>query len=202
MTEKDVEAFRRCISRGGVVLFPSDTVYGLAVDPDSRASHARLHRLKGRLPGRPGAVMFFRLELAIDALPELGPRTRAAVQRLLPGPLTLLLPNLGRRYPLACGGDPLRIGLRVPELGEALETLRSASWPVLQSSANLTGEPDARRLEDVDQRIRQGVDLELDGGELPGVSSTVLDLTGYESDGSHTVVREGAVPAEHVATAL
>jgi len=146
--------------------------------------------------------MFFRLELAIDALPELGPRTRAAVQRLLPGPVTLVLPNLGRRYPLACGADPLRIGLRVPELSEALEPLRSASWPVLQSSANLTGEPDPRRLEDVDQRIRQEVDLAIDGGELPGVSSTVVDLTGYESDGRHRVVREGAVPAERVAGAL
>ena len=109
----------------------------------------RLYALKGRAAARPAAVMFFDLDLALAALPELGPRTRAAVVKLLPGALTLLLPNPAGRYPLACGPDPGRLGLRVPALAGALAPLAAAQWPVLQSSANRSGGADARRLDEV-----------------------------------------------------
>jgi L-threonylcarbamoyladenylate synthase len=201
VTPDDVETFERCIAVGGVALFPADTVYGLATEPDSREGVDRLYRLKGRKPDRPAAVMFFRLELALAALPELGGRTRSAVERLLPGALTLLLANPRRRYPLACGPEPERLGLRVPHVAGELAPLAGVSWPVLQSSANPSGGADARRVEDVDERIRTGVDLVLDGGELPGTPSTVVDLTGYET-GAWSVVREGAVTTEALAAEL
>jgi L-threonylcarbamoyladenylate synthase len=196
--QEDVETFERCIAVGGVALFPADTVYGLATEPDSREGVERLYRLKGRRPDKPAAVMFFRLELALAALPELGERTRAALEALLPGAVTLLLPNPERRYPLACGPTPEVLGVRVPRLEGALAPLEALRWPVLQSSANRAGGADARRLEEVDDRIRAGVDLVLDGGELPGTPSTVVDLTAYERDGSFAVVREGALPAAAV----
>ena len=202
MTADDVATFRRCIAVGGVALFPSDTVYGLATEPESRDGVHRLYRLKGRRPDRPAAVMFFDLELALAALPELGERTRAALGRLLPGGLTLLLPNPARRWPLACGPEPGRLGLRVPVLEGPLAPLAGARWPVLQSSANRSGGPDARRVADVDPAVRRGVDLQLDAGELAGTASTVVDLTRYEEDGSFAIVREGAVPAAAVAAAL
>jgi L-threonylcarbamoyladenylate synthase len=202
LTPEDAATFERCISVGGVALFPADTVYGLATEPESRDGVYRLYRLKGRAPDRPAAVMFFQLELALAALPELGQRTRAAVERLLPGALTLLLPNPARRFPLACGPEQERLGLRVPRLAGEVEPLASVRWPVLQSSANPSGGEDARRLADVDERIRAGVDLQLDGGELPGTPSTVVDLTGFEADGSFEIVREGAVSGPDVAAAL
>jgi len=202
MTEEEAATFARCISVGGVALFPADTVYGLATEPHSAEGVRRLYALKGRPPDRPAAVMFFALELALAALPELGRRTTDALERLLPGPFTLLLPNPARRYPLACGPEPQRLGLRVPELSGALEPLAATRWPVLQSSANRTGGADARRLEDVDASIRRGVDLQLDGGELPGTPSTVLDLTGYEDGGRYRIVREGAADAAAVHAAL
>lgn len=198
MNPADVEVFERCIAVGGVALFPADTVYGLATEPDSREGVERLYRLKGRVPDRPAAVMFFRLELALAALPELGGRVRGAVERLLPGALTLLLPNPGGRYPLACGPEPGRLGLRVPLLEGELGSLAAVNWPVLQSSANPTGEADARRVTDVDARIRGGVDMILDGGELPGTPSTVVDLTAYEERGEWSVKREGAVPSSEL----
>jgi L-threonylcarbamoyladenylate synthase len=203
VTPEDVDTFERCIAVGGVALFPADTVYGLATEPDSKEGVYRLYRLKGRSPDRPAAVMFFRLELALAALPELGGRTRAALRRLLPGGLTLLLPNPARRYPLASGPDPGgRLGVRVPRLEGALAALAGVAWPVLQSSANRSGGPDARRVEDVDQPIRSGVDLILDGGELPGTPSTVVDLSSYELDGSFDLLREGAVQRAAVEEAL
>jgi L-threonylcarbamoyladenylate synthase len=202
VTPEDVETFERCISVGGVAIFPADTVYGLATEPDSREGVDRLYRLKGRAPDKPAAVMFFQLDAALAALPELGPRTREAVERLLPEALTLVLPNPARRYPLACGPEPERIGLRVPRLEGELAPLSAMGWPVLQSSANRSGGPDARRVEDVDARVRDGVDLVLDAGELPGAPSSVVDLSAYEDTGEWTVLREGAIPREAMVRSL
>jgi L-threonylcarbamoyladenylate synthase len=194
----DAETFARCIRVGGVAVFPADTVYGLACEPDTREAVERLYALKGRRPDKPAAVMFFDLELAFAALPELGDGTKSLLMRLMPGGLTALLPNPRRRYPLACGPDPDTLGLRVPNLGTALSTVR---WPVLQSSANHAGGPDARRLEDVPEAIRRDADMVLDGGELPGTPSTVVDLRRYEDAGEWRVLREGAVPEAEIASA-
>jgi L-threonylcarbamoyladenylate synthase len=195
VSEGDAETFERCMAVGGVAVFPADTVYGLACEPGAEDAVRRLYALKGRRPDKPAAVMFFSVELALAALPELGRHTRVALDALLPGGVTLLLPNPARRFPLACGPAPDRLGLRVPALEGALAPLRGMRWPVLQSSANPSGGADASRLEDVDPRIREAVDLELDAGELPGTPSTVVDLTRYEAEGAYEVLREGAVPA-------
>ena len=80
--------------------------------------------------------------------------------------------------------------------------LAGVAVPVLQSSANPAGGADARRLADIPADIRDGADLVVDGGELPGTPSTVIDLRGYEQEGRWTVVRSGAVPVEAVATVL
>jgi L-threonylcarbamoyladenylate synthase len=197
-TGSDAAAFERCLGVGGVALFPADTVYGLACDPSNRDAVERLYLLKRRALAKPSAVMFFDVELALSTIPELGPRVHAALDRLLPGRLTVLLPNPARRYPLACGGDPLTLGLRVPVVDE----LAGVRWPVLQSSANLAGGPDVHRLDDVPELLRRAVDLVVDGGELPGTPSTVVDLRTYEDSGAWTVVREGAVGSAELAERL
>jgi L-threonylcarbamoyladenylate synthase len=194
----DADAFERCLEAGGVAVFAADTVYGLACDPESADAVARLYALKGRAPDKPAAVMFFDRDLALDALPELGERTRGALTRLLPGALTLLLGNPRGRWPLACGPDPGTLGLRVPDL----ERFAAVRGPVLQSSANAAGGPDARRLDEVPREIRSAADLILDGGELPGTPSTVVDLCRYEQDGVYEIVRTGAVARETVDSAL
>jgi L-threonylcarbamoyladenylate synthase len=202
VTGEDARTFARCMRVHGVAVFPADTVYGLACEPDAPDAVERLYRLKGRPPGKPAAVMFFDRELALAALPELGERTRAALQALLPDALTVLLPNPAARFPLACGPDAGTLGLRVPRLDGALAPLADVRWPVLQSSANHAGGPDPRRLDDVPEDIRRDVDLVLDGGELPGTPSTVLDLRSFELRGEWSVVREGAVAAAELAGRL
>jgi len=190
--------FEACIAGGGVALFPADTVYGLACDPTSREAVSRLYALKGRPADKPAAVMFFSLQRALDALPELDPRTRGALEALLPGAVTLLLPNPLARYPLACGHDPWTLGLRVPAPG----VLADATVPVMQSSANLSGGADPRSLDEVDEALREGADLVVDGGPLPGTPSTVVDLRAYGSHGTWEVLREGALATDDVAAAL
>ena len=195
MNSEDVATFERCIAVGGVALFPTDTVYGLATEPESKEGVQRLYRLKGRRPDKPAAVMFFNRDLALAALPDLPGPTVAAAERLLPGPVTLLLPNPTRRFPLACGPTPDVLGLRVPDCeGE----LANVKWPVLQSSANVSDGPEARRIDEVDAAVRARVDMILDGGELPGTPSTVLDLTRYHEDGSYNVIRLGAMSQAQV----
>ena len=120
MTAEEVEAFAACIAAGGVGLFPADTVYGLATSPDHEAGVHRLYEIKGRDPDRPAAVMFFTLEHALETLGHLGARTREALGRLLPGPVTVVLPNPALLYPLACGPVPQRLGVGGPELTGAL----------------------------------------------------------------------------------
>jgi L-threonylcarbamoyladenylate synthase len=202
VTPDEVETFERCMSVGGVALFPADTVYGLATEPDSREGVDRLYRLKRRKPDKPSAVMFFQLEAALAALPELGARTRNVLESLLPGPVTVVLPNPAHRYPLACGAEPDRLGLRVPALDGQLAPLATVRWPVLQSSANLAGEPEAHRVEDVDSELRGAVDLIIDAGELPGTPSTVVDFSAWEEAGTFEVLREGALPLEAVVRCL
>jgi L-threonylcarbamoyladenylate synthase len=192
------EAFERCIAGGGVAVFPTDTVYGLACDVQNRAAVMRLYGLKGRTAEKPSAVMFFDMDLALSALPELGPRTGAALRRLLPGGVTVLLANPCERYPLACGADLATLGLRVP----VVSSLAGVRRTVLQSSANFAGGPDPRRVRDVPDEIRAGADLVIDAGELPGTPSTVVDLRSYEADGSWEVVRAGAADEEKLGLAL
>jgi L-threonylcarbamoyladenylate synthase len=105
------------------------------------------------------------------------------------------LENRAGRYPLACAvqecAPPGALGVRVPLLASTLTALAAVSVPSAQSSANLSGQPDARRLDEIPASIRSGADLVLDGGELPGVASTVLDLRDYERSGNWSVVRAG-----------
>jgi L-threonylcarbamoyladenylate synthase len=202
ITTEQAATFERCMAVGGVAVFGADTVYGLACDAGTQDAVERLYAIKGRRPDKPAAVLFFSLELALTALPELGPRTTAALEALLPGPVTLLLPNPSHRFPLACGPDPDTLGIRVPALAPAAAALAAVRWPILQSSANPAGGEDAKRLEDVPKDIRDASDLLLDAGELDGTASTVIDLRGFEDGGAWDVLREGALARSWVAATL
>ncbi|MDX6670083.1 MAG: L-threonylcarbamoyladenylate synthase [Solirubrobacteraceae bacterium] len=187
MTARDAQAFERCVAAGGVAVFPADTVYGLACDPQDAAAVERMYALKGRRPDKPAATMFFDLDAALAARPDLPARTRAAVERLLPGAVTVVL---------------ARGGLRVPRLEGPLAPLRAVGRPVLQTSANLAGGPDPTTVSDVPAAIRDGVDLVLDAGPLPGTPSTVVDLRDYADTGEWRVLRAGAMGADALAQAL
>jgi L-threonylcarbamoyladenylate synthase len=178
--------------RGGrPVVLPTDTVYGLCADPYREAPVRELYRIKGRPPEQPTALLVRDVEFLLECVPELRGRAATMARALLPGPYTLILPNQAQRYRWLTGSTPDAIGVRVPELsgpgGEVLERV----GVVAATSANHHGGADPPRLEDVPVEIRASAAAVVDGGELPGTPSTVLDLTGREPQ----VVREGAVPA-------
>lgn len=202
----DARHLEECLAGDGIALIPTDTVYGLACNPESKTALRRIYELKGRPPLKPAAVMFFVREPALKSLSELGPRTRAALGALLPGPVTLLLENSSRRFPLACdpgaGGGAGLLGLRVPLLQGPLAALSGVGVPAAQSSANFSGGADPRDLQSVPIELREGVDLVLDGGELPGIASTVIDLSEYEQSGRWRTVREGPLDEAAIAAML
>lgn len=200
---QDAPRLHDCVAGGGVAIFPTDTVYGVCCDPDDERAAARLYELKGRPATRASAVMFFTLTDALAEIEQdLLDSEVQALRRLLPGPVTLLLANRAGRFGPACTVDPQTLGLRVPSLGGGLSALETVGRPVLQSSANLSGGADARTLAEVPAQLRDGADLVLDGGELPGRSSTVIDLRELEEHGRWKVVREGALGIEDVTAAL
>ena len=200
--EQDAQRLEQCVAAGGVAVFPTDTVYGVCCDPENEQAAKRLYALKGRPESRPAAVMCFALGPALALLPEMKQDERVALSALLPGPVTLLLANPAQRFAPACRIDPTTLGLRVPQLPASLGALTAIARPMMQSSANISGQPDARTLEQVPQSVRDGADLVLDGGELPGVPSTVIDLRDYSAERRWHVLREGALPRSVVRETL
>jgi L-threonylcarbamoyladenylate synthase len=176
---------------GNPVVLPFDTVYGIAAEPYRAESAQRLYRLKGRPETQPTALVATSVDYLLECVPEL--RGRAAVQArlLLPGPLTLVLPNPAWRFRWLTGANPDTIGVRVPQLEGPGAAVLERAGAVAATSANLPGEPDPRTLADVPEAIRGGAAAVVDGGELPGTPSTVIDLTGPEP----RILREGALSA-------
>jgi L-threonylcarbamoyladenylate synthase len=190
-------ALERTIAGGGVAVFPADGLYGLACDPLDPTAVARIHELKGRDEGKSSAVMYFSPLAMRELVAGLGPRAAAAVAALLPGPVTLILANPERRYPLACREDPERLGVRL-----IAGPLAGAMCPVFQTSANRSGEPAVSRFDEIPASIVTGADLEIDGGELGGLPSTVVDLADVDDGGGWAVLREGALSPGDLAAAL
>lgn len=163
MSEQAVAALRA----GRAVILPTDTVYGLCALP---AHEDVLFDLKGRDRSKPVALLAADVESLVAAVPGLD---RSVLERYLPGPFTLVF------------GD---IGVRVPSLPPSAAAVVREVGVVAATSANLAGGPDPRRVEEVPEEIRAACGAIVDAGELPGLPSTVLDLTGDEP----RVLRQGA----------
>ena len=152
---------------GRAVILPTDTVYGLVALPGHEDV---LYELKGRDRSKPVALLAADVDALVAAVPELD---RAVLERYLPGAFTLVVGA---------------IGVRVPDLPPAAAEVVREVGVVASTSANLSGRPDPRRVEDVPEEIRAAVGAIVDAGELPGVPSTVVDVTGSEP----RVLRQGA----------
>jgi len=177
------------IERGGVLAFPTETVYGLGVRADDPAAHRRLRRLKRRTPGAP----FQRLVSGADRAMEMcgrWPDAAAVLARAFwPGPLTMVI--RARR-----GGW---IGFRVPDHTVSLALLRRVGGCLVATSANISGHPPARDAAGVLRQFPSGIDMVLDGGPVPiGRASTVVRI--YAS--GWAPIREGAIPLEKIRALL
>jgi L-threonylcarbamoyladenylate synthase len=163
------EAAVAALRAGRAVILPTDTVYGLC----ALSGHEDvLYELKGRDRSKPVALLAADVDALAAAVPGLD---RSVLERYLPGPYTLVFGA---------------VGVRVPHLPPSAVEVVRAVGVVMASSANLSGGPDPRRVEDVPEEIRAACGAIVDAGELPGVPSTVIDLT----TGEPRVLRRGAGP--------
>jgi L-threonylcarbamoyladenylate synthase len=188
----------RCLQDGGLVAFPTDTLYGLAAVASRERAVERLFEVKERPRDRPLPVLVASAADANSVAAEVPLAARRLMEAFWPGGLTLVL----RRHPgfrslALAGGDT--VAVRVPAHPVALELLRRVGEPLTGTSANLSGRPGPRIAEEVRHQLGERVDLIVDGGPCPGgVESTVVDCTVDPP----RVLREGAVPAERVAAVL
>jgi L-threonylcarbamoyladenylate synthase len=173
------------IEAGRLVVVPTDTVYGLACRPDREASVRALSELKRRSPDQPIALVASSVRAVLELVPEM------PAELLFEGPFTLVVPNPAGRLPWLSGSRPDTIGVRIPVVTGAAAELLERAGAVAATSANVHGGSDPRRIADVPDEILTAAAAVLDVGDLPGVPSTVLDLTGAEP----RVLREGAVSA-------
>jgi L-threonylcarbamoyladenylate synthase len=188
----DVDHAVAALRGGKPIVLPTDTVYGLCANPYREEPVRRAYRLKGRDEQQPSALLASDVDMLLECVPELRGRVATMLRALLPAPLTLIVPNPARRYRWLTGSAPETIGVRVPELPPAAAAVLARTGAVMATSANLSGGADPRTLAEVPEQIREGCDAAVDGGELPGVPSTVIDLTA----GEPVVVREGAIAAD------
>ena len=188
----EVEEAVAALRTGRPVILPTDTVYGLCANPYSEDPVRRAYELKGRDPLQPSALVASDVDVLLECVPELRSRLGPALRSLLPGPFTLVVPNPAGRYRWLTGSNRFAIGVRVPEVPPPADAVLGRVGAVMATSANLRGGPDPASLAEVPPELLAGCAVALDAGELPGVPSTVIDLTGDEP----SVLREGAVSAE------
>lgn len=169
------------VRSGGVIAFPTDTVYGLGAAADDEVARRRIYLIKGRPVGLP-LILMAAAESQLEGWVHVDSRAEAIIRRWWPGPLTVILHAKG-------GGT---LGVRIPKHDVALELLR-ASGPLMTTSANLHGKDPAMNADEAG--VLTGLAAVLDGGTAPGgVASSVLDLTGPEPH----VLREGAIPTSQL----
>jgi len=171
---------------GGLIVYPTDTVYGLGCDPfDARAVH-RLFEAKGRA-SKPVPVLCS-TEARADALVELSPRARKLAKENWPGALTIVAP-LKKALPVELTQGASTLGVRVPAHEGCRRLISQCGGWLTGTSANLSGRPSARTATEASQQIGESVDLILDGGHLKEMASTVVKVV----DNTVTILRTGPV---------
>jgi L-threonylcarbamoyladenylate synthase len=194
----EIERAVATLRAGGLVAFPTETVYGLGADAENAVAVRRLYEAKGRPPGHPLIVHLADAEQLPDWASEVPPRARLLAERFWPGPLTLVLRKAERVPDVVTGGLPT-VGLRVPAHHRALDLLRAFGSGIAAPSANRFGAVSPTTAEHVREAFGSLVDVVLDGGPCRvGVESTIVDLSG-ETPG---LLRPGGVPREALEDAL
>jgi L-threonylcarbamoyladenylate synthase len=193
--EEQIELAVEVLRRGGIVAFPTDTVYGLGADASNEQAIAKIFRVKRR-PGNLPLPLLLSDKSDITKVASIVPDiARRLADRFLPGGLTLVL-SKGKSVSSAvtAGGDT--VAVRVPDHHVPVDIIRRLGAPLVGTSANLSGKPAPTTAEEVRAQLGGEVDLVIDGGRCPGgVESTVVDVSGD----APVLVREGAVPWEEIA---
>jgi L-threonylcarbamoyladenylate synthase len=190
----DLEPAVSALHSGGVVVFPTETFYGLAVDPRSAAAVMKVFELKRRAPDQPLPLIASDVDQVLDHVGTLTPLAGRLAARGWPGPLTLIIPasrQLCDTVHLSTG----KVAVRVPADAVARALAGRAGHAITSTSANISGDPPAATPEQVVASLGSGIDVLIDSGPTPaGLPSTIVDATGDVP----VLVRAGAIPWDRV----
>lgn len=189
---------------GGVVLYPTDTLYGLGADALSDAAVAKIYTIKGRDEGKPIHAIVDSLA-AVEPYAMIDANARTLESKLPKGKVTLILKKKDIDTGITKGRT--NFGFRIPDNELCIAMVRAFGGPITATSANAAGHPPQMRVDAILAQLGEaaaGIDLVIDAGELPAREpSTVIDLSGIlENDEGPVILREGAVPAADVWEAL
>ncbi len=195
ITPKEVEAYKirtiaGVLSGGGVIVYPTDTYYGLGADCYARPAVKRIFELKTRQAFKPLPVLIADVAMVRKIAAKIPPLFHSLAAEFWPGPLTLVL-RAADVLPAELVGPGKTIGIRLPAVPWLRALIRQAGFPLVATSANISGEGEIASVEKVVGVFNHKVDLIIDGGLAPGLlSSTVVDLTSEKP----ILVRDGAIP--------
>ena len=188
-----IEEAAEIIKSGGLVVFPTETVYGLGADGFNEEACRRIYEVKGRPPHKPLSLMVADREM-IDVIAEVTPLAQRLIGEFLPGALTLILPKKAVVPDFVTAGSQT-VGVRMPDNEVALALIRAAQCPIAAPSANFSNEPPPTTAQEVLKSFEGRIPLILDGGTCRfGVSSTIVDLSGEKP----RILREGAISVERL----
>lgn len=193
----DAEKCASIVKRGGVVVFPTDTIYGIGCDPYNDAAVKRIFRIKGRDEKKPLPVLAYSAQDA-EKLIALGRTGMALAKKYWPGALTIVAPITDNRIsPIVTAGS-MNLAARVPANRCVLLLLKHCKY-LVGTSANLSGQKSLKSVKEVLGSGLAGFDALLDGGAVEkGVESSIVDVAGATAK----VVREGAIKAEEIYRSL
>lgn len=196
--EKDIEIAARIIARGGLVAFPTETVYGLGANALDEDAVAAVYEAKGRPGDNPMIVHIARASDIGQLTPMLNADIVAMIENFWPGPLTIVV-NKKPSVPNRTTGGLDTVAVRMPDAKPALDLINLAGVPIAAPSANLSGSPSPTRAKDVIADLDGRIDAIIQGEDCRvGIESTVLDLTAEEP----TILRPGIITAESIEAAL
>ncbi len=186
---QDIKKAAEILRKGGVVIYPTETLYGIGASIFSDAALRRLFKIKKRMAGKPISVAVSSFDM-IDELAYVGEKERFFIEKFLPGPVTVLLKKK-RAVPDILTPDTDMVGIRYPDHRLAIELIERAGVPITSTSANISGEAPPQSVDE----IKISADYILDWGACKGEPSTVVDLVNLR------LVRKGA-KFEEVMTAI
>ena len=180
----------KVIRDGGLIVYPTETLYGLGADPFQTAAFSSVNKVKGRSPETPISIAVNSIESARQ-IAQVSRAAEELMNHFLPGSLTIILPSRSSKSPVVEGG--YTIGLRIPDHPLALRLLE-VTGPITATSANLHGGANPQTVEIARTQLGDLVGLYLDAGPCSGIASTVIELT----DEAVKTIRKGAVPSDEV----
>jgi L-threonylcarbamoyladenylate synthase len=189
-----------CLRMGKVVGMPTDTFYGLAVDPVNLRAVEHIYEIKGRLKHKPLSLLIANVSQAYELSREVGPHLDKLAERFWPGPLTLIV-KASSRLPLRSTAKTGNVAIRIPDAAIPRAVVEAFGLPITATSANLQGYPECTHAACVRDQIGDSIPLIVDGGPTGrSMPTTIVDLSAGK--GSWQILREGAIPTHEIALLL